>query len=135
MAAKASELGGVHKYDLTPDVTHLIVGEYNTPKYRHVAKERADILPMAVGWVQAVRDLWTKDAPIPFRELEREWRLKTFEIDGGHQDGEVSSTPTSRGKLLICLTGFDDGTTTRASTSSDPSRDFSALPLPGWSVG
>ncbi|KAJ2969654.1 hypothetical protein NQ176_g8551 [Zarea fungicola] len=43
---KVAELGGVHKYDLTPDVTHLIVGDYDTPKYRHVARERPDIKAM-----------------------------------------------------------------------------------------
>ncbi|KAL8371141.1 hypothetical protein RB595_001134 [Gaeumannomyces hyphopodioides] len=107
LAAKTHELGGVHKYDLTPDVTHLIVGEYDTPKYRHVAKERPDILPMAAGWIQALRDLWTKDAPIKFRELERAWRLKTFETDGNLHSSSLTSI-NDRGRLLICLTGFDD---------------------------
>ncbi|TLD31040.1 hypothetical protein PspLS_02299 [Pyricularia sp. CBS 133598] len=100
IAQKAAELGGIHKYDLTPDVTHLIVGEYDTPKYRHVAKERPDIKPMAAGWIDAVCSLFTMAEPINFKALEREWRLKTFETDGGNGRG--------RGKLLICLTGFDD---------------------------
>ncbi|TLS31300.1 hypothetical protein PpBr36_03415 [Pyricularia pennisetigena] len=101
IAQKAAELGGIHKYDLTPDVTHLIVGEYDTPKYRHVAKERPDIKPMAAGWIDAVRSLFTMAEPINFKALEREWRLKTFETDGGNGRG--------RGRLLLCLTGFDDG--------------------------
>ncbi|KAI6361086.1 hypothetical protein MCOR25_006550 [Pyricularia grisea] len=100
IAQKAAELGGIHKYDLTPDVTHLIVGEYDTPKYRHVAKERPDIKPMAAGWIDAVCSLFTMAEPINFKALEREWRLKTFETDGGNGRG--------RGRLLICLTGFDD---------------------------
>ncbi|KAL8304505.1 hypothetical protein RB597_004338 [Gaeumannomyces tritici] len=107
LASKTHELGGSHKYDLTPDVTHLIVGEYDTPKYRHVAKERPDIMPMAAGWIQAVRDLWTKDAPIKFKELEKAWRLKTFETDGNLHSSSVASI-NDRGRLLICLTGFDD---------------------------
>ncbi|KLU89227.1 hypothetical protein MAPG_08201 [Magnaporthiopsis poae ATCC 64411] len=107
LAAKTHELGGLHKYDLTPDVTHLIVGEYDTPKYRHVAKERPDILPMAAGWIQAVRDLWTKDAPINFRELEKAWRLKAFETDG-NQHGSSNASINDRGRLLVCLTGFED---------------------------
>ncbi|KAK3944354.1 hypothetical protein QBC46DRAFT_361276 [Diplogelasinospora grovesii] len=83
IAAKTAELGGVHKYDLTPDATHLIVGEYDTPKYRHA---------MAAGWVEA-------DVEIDFSSLESKWQLKTFETGGGE--------PTAAG-LLCCLTGFED---------------------------
>ncbi|KAL2020825.1 hypothetical protein VTK56DRAFT_7918 [Thermocarpiscus australiensis] len=106
IAAKTAELGGVHKYDLTPDCTHLIVGEYETPKYRHVAKERPDVKAMATGWVEAVRNLWVQDAEIDFLALEREWQLRTFEIGGGEPtaDGHVSP----RRKLLCCMTGFED---------------------------
>ncbi|ROW17694.1 hypothetical protein VPNG_00979 [Cytospora leucostoma] len=88
IASNTADLGGIHKYDLTPDVTHLIVGEYDTPKYRHVAKERPDIKPMAVGWVEAVRDLWVKDEHINFVALEKQWCLKAFETGGGHRDSE-----------------------------------------------
>jgi hypothetical protein len=96
----------VHKYDLTPDCTHLIVGDYNTPKYRHVAKERPDVKPMAAGWVEAVRNLWVQDAEIDFVALEREWQLRTFETGGGEPmpDGTVSR----RRNLLCCMTGFED---------------------------
>ncbi|KAK0646976.1 BRCT domain-containing protein [Cercophora newfieldiana] len=106
IANKTVELGGVHKYDLTPDCTHLIVGEYDTPKYRHVAKERPDVKPMAIGWVEAVRDLWVQDAEIDFDALEKQWQLRTFETGGGlpTQDG---SEP-ERGRLLCCMTGFDE---------------------------
>ncbi|KAK1763769.1 S-M checkpoint control protein rad4 [Phialemonium atrogriseum] len=106
IAAKTAELGGIHKYDLTPDVTHLVVGEYNTPKYRHVAKERPDIRPMAAGWIEAVRDLWVQDADIDFVSLEETWRLRTFETSGG--DPNVAGKEGERGRLLCCLTGFDD---------------------------
>ncbi|KAH8902881.1 hypothetical protein BR93DRAFT_981867 [Coniochaeta sp. PMI_546] len=106
IAQKAAELGGLHKYDLTPDVTHLIVGEYDTPKYRHVARERPDIRPMAVGWIEAVRDLWVQDADIDFALLEAAWRLKTFETGGG---GLQDAGPATRSRLLCCLTGFEDG--------------------------
>lgn len=108
IASKAAELGGVHKYDLTPDVTHLIVGEYDTPKYRHVAKERPDIKSMAVGWVDAVRNLWVKDEQIDFGALERTWCLGAFETGGGHIDGDGGIGPKER--LLCCLTGFEDRT-------------------------
>lgn len=88
-------------------MTHLIVGEYDTPKYRHVAKERPDILPMAAGWVEAVRDLWIEDAEIDFAALENAWKLRTFETSGGTaKDSEAEVA--SRNRLVCCMTGFDD---------------------------
>ncbi|KAK0637436.1 hypothetical protein B0T17DRAFT_568158 [Bombardia bombarda] len=103
IAAKTHELGGIHKYDLTPDCTHLIVGEYDTPKYRHVAKERPDVKPMAAGWIEAVRDLWVADRDIDFAALEAQWQLRTFETSGG-DDNSLDDRP----RLLCCLTGFED---------------------------
>ncbi|KAH6673877.1 hypothetical protein EV126DRAFT_306906, partial [Verticillium dahliae] len=76
---KAQDLGGHHKYDLTPDVTHLIVGQYDTPKYRHVAKERPDIKAMDARWIDAVADLWKNAAEIDFAALETQWQLKPLE--------------------------------------------------------
>lgn len=100
-------MGGVHKYDLTPDVTHLIVGDYNTAKYRHVAKERPDIKPMAAAWVEAVRRLWVEDQEIDFAALESSWQLQTLESSGGIPN---SSEPAERmkQKLVCCLTNFED---------------------------
>ncbi|KAK2605565.1 hypothetical protein N8I77_008394 [Diaporthe amygdali] len=106
IAKKTDELGGIHKYDLTPDVTHLIVGEYDTPKYRHVAKERPDIKAMAVGWVDAVRDLWVRDEQIDFQALEKEWCLKAFETGGGAISNTGDAGPKTT--LNCCLTGFED---------------------------
>jgi len=109
LSKKTKELGGVHKYDLTPDVTHLVVGEYDTPKYRHVAKERPDIRPMAVGWIDAVLELWIKDSDIDFGALEKEWSLRTFETGGiSCETSNGGSGNADRAKLLCCLTGFDD---------------------------
>lgn len=71
-------MGAIHRYDLTMDVTHLIVGEYNTPKYRYVAKERPDVKPMTIGWIDAVRSLWIQDKEIDVHALEREHALPTF---------------------------------------------------------
>lgn len=107
IAAKVQDLGGVHKYDLTPDVTHLVVGEYDTPKYRHVARERPDIKAMDIAWVEAVMDLWKKDDEIDFAKLEREYQLKTFETRGTEM-GTQSTSVGEREALLICLTGFGD---------------------------
>lgn len=106
IAAKTTELGGQHKYDLTPDCTHLIVGEYDTPKYRHVAKERPDVRVMAPAWVEAVRDLWVQDAEIDFLALERQWQLRTFETGGGEPTPDGAEP--QRRRLLCCMTGFED---------------------------
>ncbi|KAK3313698.1 hypothetical protein B0H66DRAFT_358203 [Apodospora peruviana] len=106
IAAKTAELGGIHKYDLTPDCTHLVVGEYDTPKYRHVAKERPDVKAMSASWIEAVRDLWVEDADIDFVALERQWQLRTFETNGGEPTPEHPTL--ERGRLLCCMTGFDD---------------------------
>ncbi|SPQ26196.1 f3edb62b-1c02-4f66-b404-bc8eec9aa42f [Thermothielavioides terrestris] len=106
IAAKTTELGGQHKYDLTPDCTHLIVGDYNTAKYRHVAKERPDVRAMAAGWVEAVRDLWVQDAEIDFLALEREWQLRPFETGGCEPAPDGSKL--QRRRLLCCMTGFED---------------------------
>ena len=104
------QLGGVHKYDLTPDVTHLVVGNYNTPKYRHVAKARPDVIPVAAGWIQATLDLWKQDREMDFAALESTWMLKPLESSGGPLlRGSSSGAPDHRLRLLVCLTGFDDG--------------------------
>ena len=78
LASYAKEMGAIHRYDLTLDVTHLIVGEYDTPKYRYVAKERLDVRPMTIEWIEAVRELWIHDQEIDVEALEREHTLPTF---------------------------------------------------------
>ncbi|KAI1073432.1 hypothetical protein F5B20DRAFT_567094 [Whalleya microplaca] len=108
IAQRTADMGGIHKYDLTPDVTHLIVGDYDTAKYRHVARERPDIKPMAAGWVDAVRCLWLEDREIDFAALENEWRLKTFESSGGIPKSPAPEARL-RTRLVCCLTGFEDG--------------------------
>ncbi|KAI2470469.1 hypothetical protein F4781DRAFT_173965 [Annulohypoxylon bovei var. microspora] len=107
IAQRTVDLGGIHKYDLTPDVTHLIVGDYDTAKYRHVARERPDIKPMTAGWVEAVRELWLEDTDFDFAALENTWKLKTFETGGGIPKSPVEEQ-RERLRLICCLTGFED---------------------------
>ncbi|TID02064.1 S-M checkpoint control protein rad4 [Colletotrichum higginsianum] len=107
IAKRTEELGGIHKYDLTPDVTHLVVGDYDTPKYRHVAKERNDVKTMDARWIDVVGDLWMEDAEIDFAALEREWQLKPLETCG-HVVDATNPAEAKRGALLLCMTGFDD---------------------------
>ena len=100
-------MGGVHKYDLTPDVTHLVVGDYDTPKYRHVARERPDIKAMDAAWIEAVSEIWRNDEEIDFRSLEKQHRLKPLERCGA-EAAFPGRRPAARKPLLVCLTGFGD---------------------------
>ena len=86
----AAQMGAIHKLDLTSDVTHLIVGDTDTPKYKFVAKERPDVKCVMAGWIEAVRASWMEGGTINVEELEKEHRL-----------------PTLTG-LKLCVTGFDD---------------------------
>jgi DNA replication regulator DPB11 len=83
-------MGAQHKFDLTSDVTHLIVGNYDTPKYRYVAKERPDVKVLTSGWIEAVRQLWIEDKAIDIEAIEKDYTLPTFST------------------LQICMTGFED---------------------------
>ncbi|KKO99626.1 hypothetical protein THAR02_08272 [Trichoderma harzianum] len=108
IAQKVAELGGLHKYDLTPDVTHLVVGDYDTPKYRHVARERVDIKAMDAAWINAVNELWKNDEEFDFVALENSYQLKALETSGVEPSSQEETSPAARGSLLICLTGFGD---------------------------
>ena len=83
-------MGAVHKLDLTSDVTHLIVGDTDTPKYKYVAKERPDVKCLAAEWIEAVREPWLQGVEIDLQALEIRHRLPTF------------------AGLRICVTGFED---------------------------
>ncbi|KHO01213.1 BRCT domain-containing protein [Metarhizium album ARSEF 1941] len=108
IAQKVAELGGIHKYDLTPDVTHLIVGDYDTPKYRHVARERPDIKAMDAMWIEAVTELWKNDDEIDFTALEEKHQLRALEKCGADTASPHEGSATGRQALLICLTGFGE---------------------------
>ena len=90
LASIASQMGAVHKFDLTSDVTHLIVGDYDTPKYRFVAKEREDVKCLRPSWIEAVRVSWMEGGETDVEGLEKQHLLPTF------------------AGLRICVTGFDD---------------------------
>lgn len=83
-------MGASHKYDLTSEITHLIVGEYDTPKYRYVAKERPDVKVLTPEWIEAVRQLWIEDKAVDVAATEKDYTLPTL------------------ASLIICLTGFED---------------------------
>lgn len=84
------EMGAEHKFDLTSDVTHLIVGSVETKKYQYVAKERPDVKVLLPSFVEAVREAWLVGAEPDVEALEIDHRA-----------------PALFG-LRICLTGFED---------------------------
>ncbi|MCJ1437920.1 hypothetical protein MMC27_007307 [Xylographa pallens] len=83
-------MGATHKLDLTSDVTHLIVGDTDTPKYKYVAKERPDVKCLLPEWVDAVRQSWMEGGDTDVGALEVQYKLPTF------------------AGLRICVTGFED---------------------------
>ncbi len=97
----------MHKYDLTPDVTHLVVGDYDTPKYRHVARERPDIKAMDAAWIDEIAELWKFDQDINLRQLEEKYTLRPLDKCGREPPAEDNPTP-EQDSLLVCLTGFGD---------------------------
>ena len=83
-------MGATHKLDLTSDVTHLLVGDPDTPKYKYVAKLRPDVKCLSPDWVDAVRKSWIEGGETDVEALEGQYKLPVF----------VS--------LRVCVTGFDD---------------------------
>lgn len=83
-------MGATHKFDLTSDVTHLVVGNIDTQKYKYVAKERPDVKVLLPEWIEAVRQSWMKGGETDVAKLEDDFKVPTFH------------------GLRICVTGFDD---------------------------
>lgn len=86
----AMEMGGTVNLDLTTVITHLLVANIYTPKYRHVAKERPDIHVLKPEWIEAVRNSWITGEETDVAALTEEYRLPAL------------------WNLQICITGFDD---------------------------
>lgn len=83
-------MGAIHKFDLTSDVTHLIVGDTDTPKYKFVARERPDVKCLLPSWIEAVRQSWLKGDETDVEALESRYKLPTFH------------------SLRVSVTGFED---------------------------
>jgi len=90
LADTAQQMGATHKLDLTGEVTHLIVGDLDTPKYKYVAKERPDIVVLDPAWIDAVREVWMDGGDVDVEGLEKAHRYPTF------------------AGLKICITGIPD---------------------------
>ena len=90
LASIAVQMGAIHKLDLTSDVTHLLVGGIDTPKYKFVAKERPDVKCLLPTWIEAVRQSWLEGGETEVEALEGKYKLPTFI------------------GLRVCVTGFED---------------------------
>jgi DNA replication regulator DPB11 len=84
-------MGGRHILDLTSEVTHLICGELNTPKYVYVAKYRTDVKVVKLSWVEEIYKQWMQGDDVEPRDFEVEHRFPVFH------------------GLFISLTGITDG--------------------------
>ncbi|KAI5304662.1 hypothetical protein KEM56_006163 [Ascosphaera pollenicola] len=83
-------MGAVHTFDLTANVTHLIVSTPDTEKYRYVARERNDMKVLQPDFIDAVRIQWMSGGNANIQQLEDEYRFRTFQ------------------GTKICVTGWDD---------------------------
>ncbi|KAK7562264.1 BRCT domain-containing protein, partial [Phyllosticta citricarpa] len=90
LAKWAIEMGAAYKLDLTSDVTHLVIGHVDTPKYKYVAKERPDVKVVTPYWLDHVRQQWLEGGDVDVEKLEAQHRAPTFF------------------GLRICVTGFED---------------------------
>lgn len=83
-------MGAAERSDLTSEVTHLLVGAFDSPKYKFVARERNDVTVLKPEWIEAVRQSWMQGEDTDVRVLEEEYKLPAFF------------------GLTICITGFSD---------------------------
>lgn len=83
-------MGAIEQPDLTSDVTHLLVGATDSPKYKFVARERNDVLVLKPEWIEAVREPWMQGEDTDTHALENQFKLPAFF------------------GLTICITGFSD---------------------------
>lgn len=93
LAAVATEMGASHRYDLTADVSHLLVGSINSEKYKYVARERPDVKAVMPTWIEAVRSIWMDGTECSEAEI--------LALENEHK------VPPMWG-LQVCLTGFDE---------------------------
>lgn len=78
LATWVEDMGAEHTLDLTSDVTHLLVGDSDSEKYRYVAREREDVKVLLPSFVATLRELWMNHQPINFNMLEAEHKYPTF---------------------------------------------------------
>jgi len=93
-------MGATHRTDLTSDVTHLIVGDLDTPKYKYVAKNRLDVKVVNASWVDAMHEKWIAGEDIKVWEYEKTHRFLPL------HGLMVSVTNIADGKPLLPVTSL-----------------------------
>ncbi|KAI5296261.1 hypothetical protein KEM52_004816 [Ascosphaera acerosa] len=96
-------MGAVHTFDLTTSVTHLVVADPDTEKYRYVARQRDDMKVMLPEFVDAVRMQWMGGNDANIHQLEAEFRYPTFKGVRACVTGRVGAV-TFRQELETRLT-------------------------------
>ncbi|EPY50801.1 BRCT domain-containing protein Rad4 [Schizosaccharomyces cryophilus OY26] len=75
ISTKAIKLGASYKSDLTKDVTHLIAGDFDTPKYKFAAKSRPDMKIVSQEWIPRLYDRWVEG-----EDLESDLLISKFTL-------------------------------------------------------
>ncbi|WBW70620.1 BRCT domain protein Rad4 [Schizosaccharomyces osmophilus] len=75
ISTKAIKLGATYKSDLTKDVTHLIAGDFDTPKYKFAAKSRPDMKIVSHEWIPRLYDRWVEG-----EDLESDLLISKFTL-------------------------------------------------------
>ena len=89
-------MGAVSRQDLTSEVTHLIVGSADTPKYKYVAKNRPDVKVIDAEWVNSVHQKWINGEDVDISEHEEKHKFPVF------KGLQVCVTNITDGMLPIC---------------------------------
>ncbi|EPX74682.1 BRCT domain-containing protein Rad4 [Schizosaccharomyces octosporus yFS286] len=75
ISTKAIKLGATYKSDLTKDVTHLVAGDFDTPKYKFAAKSRPDMKIVSHEWIPRLYDRWVEG-----EDLESDLLISKFTL-------------------------------------------------------
>ncbi|RPA78754.1 BRCT domain-containing protein [Ascobolus immersus RN42] len=78
MTDKASVMGAQVGMDFTTTTTHLVVTNSFSPKYKFVAKHRADVVVVDLEWINEIHALWTAGEDVNVRAMEEKHKLPTF---------------------------------------------------------
>jgi len=69
-------MGAIFKADLRSDVTHLVVGNVNTPKYQYAAQNRLDLKIMDVNWVKDAFNKWIQGEDVNLDKVHLKTQLR-----------------------------------------------------------
>lgn len=76
---KAQEMGATCLGDLTTDVTHLVVNDPDSEKYRYAARHRSDMVFMRADWIAAMHGRWLEGHDdLSLADFERRFALPVF---------------------------------------------------------